>query len=105
MHPSWLEMSYVGPSCLKEGKQYCINNRFKINKTFEMHKLQRTYPSQRCVFQGNDHGDLMEGEDLRVEKHKTMNNQNSMEPLRRENTAATHRVRGNKETVHPRKRN
>lgn len=70
-----------------------------------MHKLQRTYPSQRCVFQGNDHGDLMEGEDLRVEKHKTMNNQNSMEPLRRENTAATHRVRGNKETVHPRKKN
>lgn len=69
-----------------------------------MHKLQRTYPSQRCVFQGNDHGDLMEGEDLRVEKHKTMNNQNSMEPLRRENTAATHRVRGNKETVHPRKK-
>lgn len=70
-----------------------------------MHKLQRTYPSQRCVFQGNDHGDLMEGEDLRVEKHKTMNNQNSMELLRRENTAATHRVRGNKETVHPRKKN
>lgn len=70
-----------------------------------MHKLQRTYPSQRCVFQGNDHGDLMEGEDLRVEKHKTMNNQNSMEPLRRENTAATHKVRGNKETVHPRKKN
>lgn len=70
-----------------------------------MHKLQRTYPSQRCVFQGNDHGDLMEGEDLRVEKHKTMNNQNSMEPLRRENTAATHKVGGNKETVHPRKKN
>lgn len=46
----------------------------------------------------------MEVEDLRVEKDKTMNNQNSMEHLCRENTAVTHTERGNKETVHPREK-
>lgn len=50
MHPGLLEMSYVGPSCLKEGKQHCINNRFKINANPLKHTNYRGHTHPRDVF-------------------------------------------------------
>lgn len=64
-----------GPIMSERGETaQCWKKVKSKGELFEMQRLQKTYPSQRCVcFQGNDHVGQMEVVDLRGEEDAMKN--------------------------------